>query len=89
MCTTVAMVYHRSTNFSIGTASKTITLDLSVWAAWAEICNRKKWTFAKAMSNIGFQENDIQKQSEKQREIADALKTIQTSKAPEPLIIQK
>jgi len=83
------MPYHRSTNFSIGTASKTITLDISVWAAWAEICNRKKWTFSKAMSIIGAQENDIQQQCEKQREITDALKAIQTDKAPEPLILKK
>lgn len=83
------MVYTKHGSFNIGTASKTITLDLSVWAAWAEICNRKKWTFAKAMANIGFQENDIQIQCEKQRTITEALKAIQTSKKPDEIIIER
>ena len=82
------MPYHRTNSIAIGTASKTITLDLSVWAAWAEICNRKKWSFQKALTNIGYQENDIQKQCEKQREITDALKSIQ-AKSTESPILQK
>jgi len=85
----VVMAYTKHSSFKLGTASKTITLDLSVWAAWAEICNRKKWTFTKALTNIGYQENDIQKQCEKQREITDALNAIQTSKKPESFIVQK
>jgi len=83
------MPYHKTTNFSIGTASKTITLDISVWASWAEICNRKKWTFNKALSIIGRQENDIQIQCEKQREITDALKQIQGPKAAPPIIPER
>jgi len=89
VCTTVAMPYTKHGSISIGTASKTITLDLSVWAAWAEICNRKKWTFQKALAVIGYQENDIQKTSEKMRAHTEALKSIQTAKKPESLIPQR
>jgi len=74
------MAYSKHGSIRIGTASKTITLDLSVWASWAEICERKKWTFTKALTIIGYQENDIQKQCEKQHEITEALKQIQTKK---------
>jgi len=89
VCTTVVMPYSKTgTGYNIGTASKTITLDLSVWAAWAEICNRKKWSFQKALAVIGYQENDIQKTSEKMREHTEALKAIQGDKAA-PKLIQK
>jgi len=83
------MPYHKTSSIRIGTASKTITLDLSVWASWAEICNRKKWSFQKALTVIGYQENDIQKQCEKQLEITEALHAVQTSKKPESLIPEK
>jgi len=83
------MPYSNHSRINIGTASKTITLDLSVWAAWAEICNRKKWTFQKALSIIGYQENDIQKTSEKMRTHTEALKAIQGTKAAEAIILKK
>jgi len=77
---------NQGAGINLGTASKTLTLDLSVWATWAEICNRKKWSFKKALTVIGYQENDIQKQCEKQHEITEALKAIQVSKASPPII---
>jgi len=90
VCTVLVMPYtNHGAGVHLGTASKTITLDLSVWASWAEICMRKKWTFQKALSVIGYQENDIQKQSEKMREHTEALKAIQTEKAPDPRISLK
>jgi len=80
------MSYTKHSRINIGTASKTITLDLSAWASWAEICQRKKWTFQKALTIIGYQENDIQKESAKRREITDALKTIQGPREDKSLI---
>jgi len=82
------MSYTKHSGINIGTASKTITLDLSAWASWAEICQRKKWTFQKALTIIGYQENDIQKESAKRREVTEALKAIQGSKRSPKLILK-
>jgi len=55
---------------NIGTASRTITLDISVWANLAEICNRKKWKMSKALTRIIADEAEFQREAEHQKELS-------------------
>jgi len=65
------MVYNgKGAGSNIGTASKTITLDISAWANLAEICNRKSWKMAKALTRIIAEEAQFQRDLELKRELS-------------------
>jgi len=61
----------------LGTASKTLTLDLSVWANLSEICNEKKWNLKRCLTVLASHEveaiRDMKKYKEKQ--LKEAYKT--------------
>jgi len=67
VCTTVGMRYSHEFVGQLGTASKTITLDLSAWANLSAICNRKKWNLKRCISYLAAQENEIQIDVEKSK----------------------
>jgi len=70
-CTTVGMVYHPITGAgNIGTASRTITLDLSAWANLAEICMRKKYNLKKCLTELAYEENEFGKELDRKRELS-------------------
>jgi len=53
------MVYTKTYSTFLGTASKTITLDLSVWANLTEVCNAKKWNLAKCITVLASNEAEV------------------------------
>lgn len=65
------MVYNsKGAGSRLGTASKTITLDISAWANLAEICNRKEWNMQKALTRIIAEEAEFQRFAEKQKALS-------------------
>jgi len=67
------MVYNgNNANAKFGTASKTITLDISTWANLAEICNRKSWKLNKALTRIIADEAEFQRALELKKELSAA-----------------
>jgi len=53
------MPYTNTGSVKLGTASKTITLDLSVWANLSTVCNEKKYSLAKCLAYLAGQEAEL------------------------------
>jgi len=74
----------------LGTASKTLTLDLSVWANIAEVCNRKKWSLVKCIEILARDEVQLLRDLENLKESQIQAKYGKNpNKIAKPLISQK